>query len=142
MSLLPSGLAAAIQKICVARTERFTLHLGRGSVKIEQVFNFFCVKIRLKPGKDLLEHVEKTHPAAKGVRQKEFGKNMTKKATETSEKVTKSDRKSPKTKKSDGPPFADLLLRHPEKPVQFFTGPLLTDLFWPEPIRSPYLPNF
>ena len=30
-----------------------------------------------------------THPAAKGVRQKEFGKKVTNKVTETSEKVTK-----------------------------------------------------
>ena len=29
------------------------------------------------------------HPAAKGVRQKEFGKKVTKKVTEASEKVTK-----------------------------------------------------
>ena len=32
--------------------------------------------------------VAKTHPATKGVRQKEFGKKVTKKVTEVSEKVT------------------------------------------------------
>ena len=51
------------------------------------------------------------HPAAKGVRQKEFGKKVTKRVTEASEKVTES---IPKTKKSDRTPFAALLLRHPE----------------------------
>ena len=51
------------------------------------------------------------HPAAKGVRQKEFGKKVTKKVTEASEKVTE---RVPKTKKSDRTPFAALLLRHPE----------------------------
>ena len=52
-----------------------------------------------------------SHPAAKGVRQKEFGKKVTKKVTGASEKVTES---VPKTKKSDRTPFAALLLRHPE----------------------------
>ena len=52
------------------------------------------------------------HPAAKGVRQKEFGKKVTKKVTGASEKVTQ---RVPKTKKNDRTPFADLLLLHPEK---------------------------
>ena len=52
-----------------------------------------------------------SHPAAKGVRQKESGKKVTKKVTKASEKVTES---VPKTKKSDRTPFAALLMRHPE----------------------------
>ena len=32
---------------------------------------------------------QESHPAAKGVRQKEFGKKVTKEVTEASEKVTK-----------------------------------------------------
>ena len=55
------------------------------------------------------------HPAAKGVRQKEFGKKVTKKGDRS---IRKSDRKVtesvPKTKKSDRTPFAALLLRHPD----------------------------
>ena len=51
----------------------------------------------------------------KGVRQKEFGKKVTKKSDRS---IRKSDQKVtervPKTKKSDRTPFADLLLRHPE----------------------------
>ena len=43
--------------------------------------------------------------AAKGVRQKEFGKKVTAKVTEASEKVTKSDRKNPENKKSDRTPL-------------------------------------
>ena len=52
-----------------------------------------------------------SHPDAKGVRQKEVGKKVTKKVTEASRKVTES---VPKTKKSDRTPFAALLLRHPD----------------------------
>ena len=54
-----------------------------------------------------------SHPAAKGVRQKESSKKVTKKVTKASEKVTES---VPKTKKSDRTPFAALLLRHPDFP--------------------------
>ena len=52
-----------------------------------------------------------THPATKGVRQKEFGKRVMKKTT-ASEKVTERvTERGPKTKKSDRTPFADLLLQ-------------------------------
>ena len=55
-----------------------------------------------------------SQPATEGVRQKKFGKKVTKKVTEASEKVTKSGKRVPKTKKSDRTPSADLLLRRPE----------------------------
>ena len=54
----------------------------------------------------------RSHIAARGVRRKEFGKKVTKKVTEASEKVTE---RVPKTKKSNRTPFADLLLRHPKE---------------------------
>ena len=46
------------------------------------------------------------HLAAKGVRHKESGKKVTRKMTETSEKMTKSDPR----RKNDRTHFADLLL--------------------------------
>ena len=58
-------------------------------------------------------------PGAKGVRQKEFGKKVTRKFDRS---VRKSDRKVtksvPTTKESDRTPFAALLLRHPESMAQ------------------------
>ena len=65
----------------------------------------FCCDIRSKT---------KTHPAAKGVQQKESGKKVTKKVTKASEKVTeKWPNASRKQKK-----VIELLLRHPEKQNQ------------------------
>ena len=52
-----------------------------------------------------------THPTAKGVRQKEFGKKGDEKKTEASEKVAEI---VPKTRKSDRTPFADHLFRRPD----------------------------
>ena len=58
------------------------------------------------------------HPAAKGVRQKEFGKKWRKKRQKRQKKWPKSDRKCPeKREKSDRTPFAALLLRHPHQLV-------------------------
>ena len=54
--------------------------------------------------------------AAKGVRQKEFGKKVTKKKTEASGKSDR--RKRPENEKSDRTPFAALLLRHSEQAWQ------------------------
>ena len=48
--------------------------------------DFLAVRNRLRKAICLV--ITKHHPAAKGVRQEEFGKKVTKKVTEASEKVT------------------------------------------------------
>ena len=57
------------------------------------------------------------HPATKGVRQKEFGKKVTKKWQKHQKKWPKKWPKESRKRneKSDRTPFADLLLRHPEQ---------------------------
>ena len=53
------------------------------------------LRVRWKVASDLRFRAAASHPAARGVRQKEFDKKVTKKVTEASEKWPKSGRKSP-----------------------------------------------
>ena len=56
-----------------------------------------------------------SHPAAKGVQQKESGKKRKKSDRSVRKSDQKMTKRVPKTKKkSDRTPFADLLLRHPD----------------------------
>ena len=60
----------------------------------------------------LIKGQTRSHPAAKGVQQKEFWQNSDEKSDRSIRKSDrKSDRKSPENKKSDRAPFADVLLR-------------------------------